>query len=58
MVNPAMLWVAPKSNPNRLRFGMEEMPLEPLVMSGPEVPSRLRTPMRKISPKPRVTMAR
>ncbi len=37
---------------------MDAMPLEPLVMSGPEVPSVLLTAMRKISPKPRVTMAR
>ncbi|CAM5687251.1 hypothetical protein SALBM311S_09227 [Streptomyces alboniger] len=33
-------------------------PLEPLVTSGPLFPLRLFMVMRKISPKPRVTMAR
>lgn len=58
MVNPAIACSAPKSNPKMFRFGMDAMPLEPLVMSGPEVPSVFMTAMRKISPKPSVTMAR
>ena len=38
--------------------GSPEMPLGPLVRFGPEMPSRLLTVIRKISPKPSVTMAR
>lgn len=44
--------------PKISRLGMLGMPMAPLVTSGPVVPLRLSMAMRKISPKPRVTMAR
>ena len=55
---PSMLWESPKLNPKTARSGMLRDAVGAVGESGPETPSRLLTAMRKISPKPRVTMAR
>ncbi|CAM5722178.1 hypothetical protein SALBM135S_03004 [Streptomyces alboniger] len=59
MVKPAMVVFDAEVEAEDFEVGdVELMPLDPLVMSGPEAPSEFMATMRKISPKPRVTMAR